>query len=220
MTEAAPPATSGPRRGRRLTGAQRRQQLLDLALELFAEHGFDGTTVRDIATAAKVTDGLIYRYFESKEALLAEVVGQARERIQLVRAVNLDQPVEHIMRDLLTAFAQGVRDNLTLVELLRLEFRRPAAARPLANLHEEVLVTLAGLFDSLIERGAIAPHDTACAARLVAALAYGFAAIHRNLDDDQWAVALEQFCPFCVGVILYGTASGDASACPIAAPQT
>lgn len=220
MTEATAAASSGPRRGRRLTGAQRRQQLLDLALELFAEHGFEGTTVRDIATAAKVTDGLIYRYFESKEALLAEVVGQARDRIQLVRAVNLEQPIDQIMRDLLTAFAQGVRDNLTLVELLRLEFRRPAAAQPLADLHEEVLGALAGLFDDLVARGVIGAHDTACAARLVAALAYGFAAIHRNLDDEQWTTALELFCPFCVGVILYGTASGAGAACPVVEAQT
>lgn len=48
----------------------KRDDILNAALELFAERGYDGTTVPMIAEQAKVGAGTIYRYFENKEALV------------------------------------------------------------------------------------------------------------------------------------------------------
>lgn len=48
----------------------KREKILDAALELFAERGFHGTPVPEVAARAKVGAGTIYRYFESKEALV------------------------------------------------------------------------------------------------------------------------------------------------------
>lgn len=48
----------------------KRERILDAALELFAEKGFHGTPVPEIAAKAKVGAGTIYRYFPSKEALV------------------------------------------------------------------------------------------------------------------------------------------------------
>ena len=48
----------------------RRQAVLDAALELFTERGFDGTAVPEIAKRARVGTGTVYRYFESKEAIV------------------------------------------------------------------------------------------------------------------------------------------------------
>lgn len=48
----------------------KRDKILDAALELFAERGFHGTPVPEVAARAKVGAGTIYRYFESKEALV------------------------------------------------------------------------------------------------------------------------------------------------------
>ena len=55
--------------------------LLDAAASLFAERGFDRTTVRDIAKQAGVNQALLFRYFGTKEALFEEVIartGRAR----------------------------------------------------------------------------------------------------------------------------------------------
>ena len=49
--------------------ADKRAAILDAALTLFAERGFHGTSVPDIAKLARVGAGTIYRYFEGKEAL-------------------------------------------------------------------------------------------------------------------------------------------------------
>ena len=53
----------------RLEAEERRQQIVDAARMEFAEHGFTATSLKDIAKAADISTGLIYAYFESKEAL-------------------------------------------------------------------------------------------------------------------------------------------------------
>jgi len=50
-----------------------RDQILDAALELFAERGFDGTSVQEIVARADVTKGAMYHYFSSKDDLLYEI---------------------------------------------------------------------------------------------------------------------------------------------------
>jgi TetR/AcrR family fatty acid metabolism transcriptional regulator len=53
--------------------AERRKQILKAAVEVFAERGFHRTRVSDIAKRAGVAYGLIYHYFESKDAVLSSV---------------------------------------------------------------------------------------------------------------------------------------------------
>src|SRR5437764_6438476 len=57
---------------RKLTpkGAQTRERLLDTALRLFVENGYEATTMRDIAAATDSSLGLTYRYFARKEDLV------------------------------------------------------------------------------------------------------------------------------------------------------
>ncbi|MBD3926025.1 TetR/AcrR family transcriptional regulator [Nocardioides cavernae] len=51
----------------RLDAAERRAQILDAANKLFAEHGYDGVAVDDIARAAGVTRGLVHHYFGGRK---------------------------------------------------------------------------------------------------------------------------------------------------------
>jgi AcrR family transcriptional regulator len=65
MSAVAPPKTKTP-----AEGGDKRAAIMQAALELFAERGFHGTAVPEIAERARVGAGTIYRYFESKEALV------------------------------------------------------------------------------------------------------------------------------------------------------
>jgi TetR/AcrR family transcriptional regulator len=61
---------------------QRRKQLIDVAVGLFAQKGFGGTTTREIAKAAHVNEAIIFRHFETKEGLYAAILDQrARETL-------------------------------------------------------------------------------------------------------------------------------------------
>lgn len=58
----------------RMTGPQRRSQLVDVGRGLFALRGLDGTTIEEIAAAAGVSKPVIYEHFGSKEGLYTQVV--------------------------------------------------------------------------------------------------------------------------------------------------
>ncbi|MEH1816347.1 TetR/AcrR family transcriptional regulator [Nostoc sp.] len=53
--------------------AQTRTRILEAAQRLFASKGFDGTTTRDLAQAASVAEGTLFRHFPNKKAILVEV---------------------------------------------------------------------------------------------------------------------------------------------------
>src|SRR3954471_4701394 len=56
------------------TSTTRREELLAIAARLFAERGFKNTTVRDIADAAGILSGSLYHHFDSKEAMVDELL--------------------------------------------------------------------------------------------------------------------------------------------------
>jgi AcrR family transcriptional regulator len=56
--------------------AQTRTRILDAARRLFASQGFDGTTTRELAQAAGVAEGTLFRHFSNKKAILIEVATQ------------------------------------------------------------------------------------------------------------------------------------------------
>src|SRR6476646_9681471 len=58
----------------RMTGPQRREQLLEVGRKLFADKGFEGTSVEEIAAKAGVSKPVVYEHFGGKEGLYAVVV--------------------------------------------------------------------------------------------------------------------------------------------------
>lgn len=79
-----PPARAGAAkrgRGRPLVDDKRRI-ILDAALAVFAERGYHGTAVPEVAEAAGVGTGTLYRYFAHKEALVNEVYRDAKQRLR------------------------------------------------------------------------------------------------------------------------------------------
>src|SRR5919106_5871674 len=82
------PSNDKPRRARRtrMTGAERRQQLLEIGRTLFATKGYEGTSVEEIAAKAGVSKPVVYEHFGGKEGLYAVVVD--REMRQLLDMVT------------------------------------------------------------------------------------------------------------------------------------
>ena len=69
------PMSSGAGRPRvRRTGAQRRQQQLDIGRELFGQRGFEATSIEEIAARADVSKPVVYEHFGGKEGLYEVVV--------------------------------------------------------------------------------------------------------------------------------------------------
>ena len=103
-----PPSRRAPRA--RMTGAQRREQLLDVGRSLFADKGFEGTTVEEIAARADVSKPVVYEHFGGKEGLYAVVVD--REIRQLLEAVTTALTSVGDPRVLLERAALGLLDYI------------------------------------------------------------------------------------------------------------
>lgn len=76
------PADTQPRVGRptREEAERRQENLLEVALDMFLERGFDETTVEDIATAARMSKRTVYARYANKDELFVAAVHRARER--------------------------------------------------------------------------------------------------------------------------------------------
>jgi len=68
----------------------RKAQIMEAALELFAKKGFHSTSVADISKEAGISKGLLYNYFESKEALIKELIMHGFDEIMTVFDPNHD----------------------------------------------------------------------------------------------------------------------------------
>lgn len=91
----SPPATdaAGPRRA----AGDKREAIVEAALQLFVERGFFGTAVPEIADRAGVGAGTIYRYFDSKEALVNAIYRQ--EKLHFAHVVLDDFPTSATTRE-------------------------------------------------------------------------------------------------------------------------
>lgn len=64
-----------------MTGAERREQLIQIGRTLFAEKGFDGTSVEEIAASARVSKPVVYEHFGGKEGIYAVVIDREMQRL-------------------------------------------------------------------------------------------------------------------------------------------
>ena len=93
----------------RMPRVEREREMVDVASALFAERGFDGCSMDEIAAASGVTKPMLYAYFDSKEGLFAACSARAAEQLQeslrgVSRRDDLD-PAEQMWRGFLEVFA-------------------------------------------------------------------------------------------------------------------
>jgi AcrR family transcriptional regulator len=119
------------------------ERILDAAERLFADHGFEGTSIRDIVDSAKVNLAAIHYHFRSKEALLEAVLtrrislvnGARIERLEAAEAEATPGPpsVEAILRAFIVPtveFAQRNESGATFVQLMSRMFTEPGFSLP------------------------------------------------------------------------------------------
>lgn len=77
-----------------MTGQERREQLLLIGRELFAERGFEATSIEEIAQRAKVSKPVVYEHFGGKEGLYAVVVDREMQRlmVRVTEALDASHP--------------------------------------------------------------------------------------------------------------------------------
>ncbi|MHA6762299.1 TetR/AcrR family transcriptional regulator [Streptacidiphilus sp. PAMC 29251] len=93
-----------------------RARILDVALELFAEHGYDKTSLREIADRLGVTKAALYYHFRTKEDILAGIVDSMSAPIEEAIAWGEQQEYSPELRDeIVRRFAEGMSGQLPLL---------------------------------------------------------------------------------------------------------
>ncbi len=101
----------------RLSAGKRREQLIQVAVDLFSRKGFNGTTTREIAAAAGVTEAIIFRHFATKEQLYTAIIDRrlnapdAAGWIAGVRAAMDRDDDEAVVRHLINAIIAAHRND-------------------------------------------------------------------------------------------------------------
>ncbi len=90
----------------------KRQQILDTALNLFSDSGFHATSISKIAKEAGISKGLMYNYFESKEALLFAIVDEiSTEIMDMMNPDHDDEITTQEMEDFFTLMFDSLNEK-------------------------------------------------------------------------------------------------------------
>ena len=143
-----------------------KEKIFDAAIDLFAEKGYDGVSIRDIARAVGATEGTIYRHYASKDEILESIFTYVEGKIYpqapegsidaLVESVPFREILESVPRFMIADQQLARIMRIMLIELYHNEkiayyFRRDLIERPVDEM--EVL------FGKLMENGKIRPCD-------------------------------------------------------------
>lgn len=175
-----------------MTGLRERKKLdawlaiRGAALQLFAERGFEGVTVEEIAATANVSRATFFTYFRSKEAVVFDHHPHERDAwLQSMSARPADEPLWDALCAVLTEF------NERLSDLMPLRRRLKAASPTLSRSRNELGVQFKDDLETWVLSRADATEPTAALLQLNAALAAATTAYQSWGPDRPYAEYLE-----------------------------
>lgn len=133
----------------------KKKQIEDAAVELFARHGFAGTTIKDIAQKSEVTEGALYRHYAGKEELALALFERELESVrnQLLAALATeDRPVGKLRAVIHYLYDSYRRDPWPLLFVI-LNFQNLQGGQALndkAHIYDFIIEFTKNLFDSTI----------------------------------------------------------------------
>jgi AcrR family transcriptional regulator len=166
---------------------EKRELILNTALEVFASHGFHGASISLIASHAGIAKGLLYNYFESKEQLLKTILNKGIQEIMSVFESSIPEKISpEIFSKLLSLYFQQLRNNKTfwqlyfaiasqpdVLEMIEKEFE------PMINPYQEMLTQY------YKQQGSRNPEaDALLAHAIIDGLTLNFVVMHHNFDLD------------------------------------
>lgn len=94
----------------KMTGEERRNQIIDIALHLFSENKYQGTTMAGIAEAVGVTEPLIYKHFKNKKEIFIEILSQCHDNSLLMaeKMLSRDVDITQLYHDLYMAYLRSM----------------------------------------------------------------------------------------------------------------
>lgn len=142
------------------------QRILSVAMELFARKGYSATSVREIVQAAKVTNPMLYYYFESKEGLFYRLLNllfdEMDRRVLAVAELNKEEPFDVQLREIVKLHMEVVQESPVALRFIYAVLFGPKESHPKFN--PEVRRKLSTgvvleIFQDAMNRGEFVPRE-------------------------------------------------------------
>jgi AcrR family transcriptional regulator len=166
----------------------RRDQIIDAAMRVFAQKGFTRATNKDIAREAGITPGLIYYYFENKKDLLKAII-ETRSPALLTTTLPLqvfELPPEVFLRMLIPR-ALSIVESKQLIQLVRMllseVIHNTEVASIVSSMIQRVMEFLGKYFESQVQIGALVSVDGVLIAQITLGSVFGFVIRRQILCD-------------------------------------
>ena len=178
-----------------------RREILAAARELFAAHGVDGVSIRQIASAAGVNHALVHRYFGTKDEMVDAILASEAEAMSSMSRADVDEgEALAVLRDILEHVLTARRTTLLLMLRAEIDGLAPellvdgAAARPLGLLEDWLAAHGAGA----------AGADPGALAMVLGAAIFGLAALQPMLTQGAGLEGedAEEVRRRCIGAIV------------------
>jgi AcrR family transcriptional regulator len=185
-----------------------RGRILQAALRLFAVRGFEGTTTKDLAAAAGVAEGTLFRYFPNKKAILIEVatagwVDILTDLLTELSEMGSYKAIAQVMRRRMFR----IRENSDLLRVCFIEAQFHPELRD--RIQSEVIVKMTDVaeafFQTAIERGIYRPLNPKIIARVFLGMfaIAGFSS-ETILSEDTSPKALQEMAEGIADIFLNG----------------
>jgi AcrR family transcriptional regulator len=174
----------------------RREQIIEAAIRVFAQKGFTRATNKDIAREAGITPGLIYHYFESKEAVLKAII-EGRSPLKVLKSMpeqTLALPPNRFLRLLIGQILHIVEsdDFVQLIRVFLPEAIHNSETSPIgAAVLQEATKFLAKYLATKMASGELKTVDAVLAAQALMGCVIGFV-LRRQILRDPMALSYTQ----------------------------
>lgn len=201
---------------------ERRQQIVDAALRVFAREGYMGATNKDIALEAGVTAGLIYHYFADKRALFEAVLTEHTPLGEIGTLLADDAASELAPRDLVFALVKNLitrmeaSENIGAFRCIVAEAVHKPEMTALFNAKSARMVeALAGYLRGQMERGRLREMDSTLVAQLIVGSVLA-SVMRRKVTKDPLlsAYSAEQIATTLTELVFHGLEPPAAGALP------
>ncbi len=198
----------------RLKGDERRRQLIRAATRVFSRHGFGGTTMRQLAAEAGVSEAMFYHHFPSKEvlyeAILEEKMNAARLLYYPVEAVRAKRDREVLDTIVGNILRESTEDDSFMRMLMFGALEGHGLARRFVEWPvQEFYRFLGSFFEERMKDGALKTMDGKTAAQLLVGMAH-IMVLYREVFKDSTTreTGLEALKKTIVDVFLFGLSAG------------
>jgi AcrR family transcriptional regulator len=134
---------------------ERSHEILASIRQVFAEKGFDGASMQDLARAAGMSVGNFYRYFPSKAAIVQSMCGYDLAEIQgeFAEIQVSDQPMSCLRDRILSHFHEdGMKDGQLWAEITAAAIRKPEIGEAAKQMEETITTLLSTIFAHVTHR--------------------------------------------------------------------